>query len=146
MREKEQYKYFSIVFTNELDKWNAKDKKNTQEKFAELVDLASKNSITDYKKGYSFPESYTLKKIAEVLNVDVNIFTTPNIEYFLDMYNSIEAQPLVLETSVKVLTLGDKSEVIYPNGTSLEVDTQCVKDILKESGQYIEYLFEKLKR
>ena len=69
-----------------------------------------------------------------------------DIEYFLDMYNSIEAQPLVLETSVKVLTLGDKSEVIYPNGTSLEVDTQCVKDILKESGQYIEYLFEKLKR
>ena len=146
MREKEQYKYFSIVFTKELDKWKAKDKKNTQEKFAELVDLASKNSITDYRKGYAFPEPYTLENIAKVLNVDISIFTTPNIKYFLDMYNTIEAQPLVLKTSVKVLTLGDKSEVIYPDGISLEVDTQCIKDILKESGQYIEYLFERLKR
>ena len=146
MREKEQYKYFSIVFTKELDKWKAKDKKNTQEKFAELVDLASKNSITDYRKGYAFPEPYTLEKIAKVLNVDISIFTTPNIKYFLDMYNTIEAQPLVLKTSVKVLTLGDKSEVIYPDGISLEVDTQCIKEILKESGQYIEYLFERLKR
>ena len=145
MDNKFRNKYFSIVFKKELDRWK-KENKKTQENFAEEVGLESKNSITDYRTGKSFPKPKTLQAISEVLGVDANVFTTPSMDYFLDVLNSFEAKPITLETTVKVMVMGNKSEITYPDGKTIEVDTEKIKLILEETSSYMSYLFDKLQK
>jgi len=71
---KNKYPYFSKVFTDLLEEWK-KENDKTQEKFMELIGVQTVNSITHYKKGYSYPKKNTLQKICEVLDVDESVFT-----------------------------------------------------------------------
>lgn len=77
-RKKPEYAYFSRVFAEKLDAWKKeKDEtgiKRTQELFAEAIDVATANSISDWKKGYSYPSPKTMAKICEVLNVSESDF------------------------------------------------------------------------
>ena len=71
---KNKFPYFSKVFTDLLEEWK-KENDKTQEDFMELIGVQTVNSITHYKKGYSYPKKNTFQKICEVLDVDESVFT-----------------------------------------------------------------------
>jgi len=74
MKDKAKLEYFSRVFTSLLEEWKRTNHK-TQEDFIELVGVASVNSVTDWKKGKTFPKKETLKKICDVFGVSEDVFT-----------------------------------------------------------------------
>lgn len=79
-------KYFSEVFTRELNKWK-KENHKTQEHFAEAIGVEP-NMITRYKDGSAHPKDQRLELICTVLCVDKSIFfpQTPS-----ELYESDEA-------------------------------------------------------
>ena len=78
--------YFAAVFSKELDRWK-KEKKQSQEDFANAIGLNGKNMVTRYKKGTAYPERETLDRICSVLGVDQSIFHPQTFE---DWFNYSE--------------------------------------------------------
>lgn len=76
MRKKRpELKYFSEVLSKLLDEWKEKNPGKTQADFAELVGVATPNSVSDWKCGYTPPTKDNMKKICEILGVDDSVFS-----------------------------------------------------------------------
>ena len=74
MKQKAENEYFAHVFTKLLNEWKKTHPGKSQEDFAELVGVMSANSVSDWKRGKSFPSEKTMQKICEVLKVDESTF------------------------------------------------------------------------
>lgn len=143
--------YFSVVFSKELEKWKSKDKKhNTQEEFACLVGLSSKNSITDYKKGKTFPTEDTLQAMADIFNIDVSTFTIPNSKYLPEVMEDLmsEYDRIVFSTPYQYAYWNgsDVVEIVFDDNTKQEIPLSSFQTMEKEIHEFIEFKFNKLRK
>ena len=86
MSKEKKYHYFSIVFKKELEKW-LKEHNAQKKEFA--IDLKiNPNMISRYLNGTDFPRADILQRMADMFGIDKEKFTTPSMEYFIDVWNT----------------------------------------------------------
>ena len=145
MSKEKKYHYFSIVFKKELEKW-LKEHNAQKKEFA--IDLKiNPNMISRYLNGTDFPRADILQRMADMFGIDKEKFTTPSMEYFIDVWNTTpeKPQPIQLKAPYKAIQKGNDIEIVYPDSTKINVSESEYNALLSKIYSYADFLFYELK-